>query len=114
MVEVDSVNKQRHYLDAYKYSYNVVFFEEFKAEFIPDSQTLVQNDSARIDNICFRVNHSVKKVRLKWELFAKNIQDKGLIEFQIIPQFEEEEGVNYVYEKIHFVKYYSNFIMKVK
>lgn len=96
VIEVDSVNKQQEFLDTYKYSYNVKFIEEFKAEYIPTNKTLVQNDSSRIDTICFRVKHTEKKIKLKWELFARNVQENGFVEFQIDPQFEEEERTKYV------------------
>jgi len=96
VIEVDSVNKQQEALDSYKYNYNVRFIEEFKAEYTPLNNVLVQNDSSKIDAICFRVKHTEKKVKLKWELFARNIQDSGFVEFQIEHQFEEEERIKYV------------------
>lgn len=96
VVEVDSVNKRTKYFDSNEYNYNVIFFEKYKAEFIPDSNVLVQNDSVRIDSICFRVKHDERIVKLKWELYAKDIQDVGELEFQIAPEFEEEERTNFV------------------
>lgn len=97
VVNVDSVNKNVEYLDLNNYEYNIKFDSEFKGEFIPDQNILVQKDSAKIDSICFRTKHNIKNVILKWELFARNIRDKGEIDLQIEPIIEDEElKVRYV------------------
>ena len=97
--EVDSVDKQNDALDFHKYNYNIRFIEKFKGEFIPDSDVLVQNDSVLIDSICFRTSHLTKCVNLHWELFARNINTKGKMEFIINPQFEIKDNTKYVDKK---------------
>ncbi len=96
VVEVDSVTKRREYLDSYEYSYNVFFDDNFKGEFIPDYEVLVQNDSVNIDDICFRTLSSTKNITIHWELFARNVSTKGKIELRIEPKFELSERDKYV------------------
>jgi len=96
VLKVDSVNKQREALDMSKYKYNIWFDKKFKGEFKPRQNALVQNDSVKIDSICFRTKHSTKLVVMNWELFARDIHTKGEIKFQINPQFEEENRNKYV------------------
>lgn len=91
VINVDSVNKNVEYLDVNKYEYNIKFDNEFKGEFIPDQNILVQKDSAKIDSICFRTKHNNKEVIIKWELFARNIFDEGEINLNIEPIIEEED-----------------------
>jgi hypothetical protein len=96
VVEVDTVIKQNSISDFYQYHYNVIFSESYKAEFIPKSNVLVQKDSIELDEICFRTNHKIKKVLLKWELFAKGVYDKGDLILDINPKFEKKEITKYV------------------
>lgn len=95
-VEVDSVDKKTEMLDMYKYKYNVQFIENNKAEFYPERSILVQNDSVKIDAICFRVKHTTRKIKIKWELLASNFQTKGIMEFKIKPQFEIREKLRFI------------------
>lgn len=96
VVNIDSVNKNKYYLDSYNYSYNVLFDEKLKGEFIPEQNVLVQRDTTVIDSICFRTKHDTKEVILKWELFARNIYDKGEIKLSINPLIEEDDRTKYV------------------
>lgn len=96
VIEVDSVNKRREYFDAHQYSYNIIFNEQYKGEYYPDNNVLVQNDSVRIDSICFRTDPSTKKVAVKWELFARDAHSNGVIDFIVKPKYEESERVKYV------------------
>ncbi|RDK86977.1 HNH endonuclease [Marinirhabdus gelatinilytica] len=91
VVNVDSVDKNDKHLDFYNYSYNVKFDENLRGEFTPSQNVLVQKDTVRIDSICFRTRHDTNKVVLKWELFARNISDKGEIELTISPVLEEDD-----------------------
>lgn len=96
IVNIDSVNKQRMYLDCTEYSYNILFDESLRGEFVPNQRVLVQNDSVRIDPICFRTKHSTKEVILNWEFFARDINTRGQIFLKITPQLEERENTKYV------------------
>ena len=91
IVEVNSVDKRNEALDIFKYEYNIRFFENNKCEFYPKRNILVQNDYAKIDAICFRVKHNTKKIKINWELLARNIQTNGTLEYEIKPQIEIEE-----------------------
>lgn len=95
VIEVDSVNKRKSWDDLYKYQYNVSFIEDNKAEFIPKQNVLVQNDSITIDSICFRTNHKTKSIVVKWELFARNFHDEGIMQIKISPSFEKLEHTRY-------------------
>lgn len=86
IVEVNSVNKKSEFFDNFKYEYNILFFEKNKAEFYPKKNILVQNDFVLLDAICFRTKHNTKKVKINWELFARNIQKNGSLELEIKPQ----------------------------
>lgn len=94
--EVDSVNKKKEFLDTTKYEYNVRFFENNKAEFYPDRNVLVQNDSVNVDSICFRVKHSIQKVKISWKLIARNIQTDGTIELEIKPEIEIHQRERFI------------------
>ncbi len=96
VVEVDSVDKQKKYLDTYEYKYNVKFTEKFKCQFVPENEILVQKDSIRIDSVCFRASHHTKSISIDWEFFARNIHKTGRIEFQIVPEFEKSEKAKYI------------------
>lgn len=91
IVNVDSVDKNNRHLDFYNYSYNISFDENLKGEFTPNQNVLVQSDTVRIDPICFRTKHDTSEVILKWELFARDINDKGEIKLMINPIIEEED-----------------------
>ncbi|MDX6191967.1 HNH endonuclease signature motif containing protein [Flavobacterium sp. Fl-318] len=95
VVEIDSVNKRNSWDDIYKYKYNVRFIESNKAEFVPEQNVLVQNDSVIIDSICFRTDYKTKYVVIKWELFARNFQDEGLLKVPISPTFEKSEQTRF-------------------
>lgn len=94
IVEINSVTKRKSWDDMYKYSYNIKFSEN-QGEFIPNQNILVQNDSVKIDSICFRTNHKTKDVVIKWELFARDFQDNGLLKIKIKPVFEKSERTKY-------------------
>lgn len=96
IVNIDSVNKKRMYFDTTEYSYNILFDENLRGEFMPNQRVLVQNDSISIDTICFRTKHSTTEVVLNWEFFARDTNIKGQIFLKIDPQFEEEELIKYV------------------
>lgn len=91
VIEVDSVSKRNSWHDMYKYKYNIKFTDDNKAEFIPEQNVLVQNDSVAIDSICFRTNHKTKSVIIRWELFARNFHDEGILNVRISPIFEKSE-----------------------
>lgn len=96
VIEVDSVNKNTSALDLNKYRYNIRFTETCKAEFIPEKDVLVQNDSVTIDSICFRAKHDTSEVIVKWELFARNINSKGTLNIIIKPEFELDEKEKFI------------------
>lgn len=96
IMEADSVDKRTSIWDLNKYNYNIKFIEPFKAEFIPCMEVLVQNDSVIIDPICFRAKHDITKVIIKWELFARNINCKGILDINIEPEFELEENRKFI------------------
>lgn len=96
VVEADSVNKNKEFLDTTKYEYNVRFIENNKAEFYPNRNVLVQNDYANIDSICFRVKHDIQKVKIGWELLARNIQTNGFIELEIKPEIEIKKRERFI------------------
>lgn len=90
VVQVDSVNKSSSFTDLYQYKYNVKFSEN-KGEFVPEKTVLVQKDFVIIDPICFRTNHKVKEVIIKWELYARNIFETSTLKLEIKPKIEIEE-----------------------
>lgn len=96
VLEVDSIDKRSSIWDLHKYNYNIKFIELLKGEFIPQSNILVQNDSITIDPICFRVKHDVSEIVIKWELFARNINSKGILNINIQPEFELEEKNKFI------------------
>jgi len=96
VVEADSVNKNKEFLDTTKYEYNVRFLEYNKAEFYPNRNVLVQNDSVNIDAICFRIKHDIQKVKIIWELLARNIQTNGTIELVIKPEIVIQEREKFI------------------
>lgn len=96
IVEADSVNKNKEFLDITKYEYNVRFSEKNKAEFYPTRKVLVQNDSVKIDPVCFRVKHDIQNIKIKWELFARDIQTSGTIELEIKPEIKIEEKEKFI------------------
>lgn len=95
VVEVDSVSKRNSWHDMYKYKYNVKFIESTRAEFIPERNVLVQNDSVNIDSICFRTDYKTKFIVIKWELFARNFHDEGLLKVRISPIIEKSERTRF-------------------
>lgn len=96
VVEADSVNKNKEFLDTTKHEYNVRFLENNKAEFYPSRIVLVQNDFVNIDAICFRVKHDIQKIKISWELLARNIQANGTIELEIKPEIEIQERERFI------------------
>lgn len=101
VVAVDSVTKQKVWNDMSGYSYNVIF-DENVGEFIPHRNVLVQGESVKLDDICFRTHSSERNVILHWELFARNFKQGGFLFFQIAPNFKAEENVKSVYNPEDF------------
>lgn len=91
IIRADSVSKKNDFFDTSEYEYNVQFFENSKAEFYPQRNVLVQNDSVTFDAICFRTEHNIYSVTINWKLLGRNIQTNGSIELKIIPKIEIEE-----------------------
>lgn len=96
VVSVAQVSKRTSFFDSYRYNYNIKFIERKKAEFIPEQNILVQNDSIVIDELCFRTHHETKSVIVKWEMFAKNVNFNGQLILEIEPCFENQEVSKYV------------------
>ena len=96
VVKVDSVSKSTAMFDLLQYNYNVRFIEDYKAEFFPERNVLVQNDSVSIDPICFRTKHNVQEIKIHWELLARGIQVKGVIDLKIDPVFEIKENHRFI------------------
>lgn len=96
IVSIDSVNKQRMFLDTTEYSYNILFDENSKGEFIPSQKVLVQNDSISIDTICFRTKHFTTEVVMNWEFFSRDVNVTGQIFLKIDPKLEEDKRTKYV------------------
>ncbi|MDQ5928797.1 MAG: endonuclease, partial [Bacteroidota bacterium] len=95
VIEIDSVNKRKSWDDMSKYKYNIKFTESNRAEFIPEKNVLVQNDSVTIDSICFRTDYKTKDIVIKWELFARNFHDKGLLKIKVSATFEKYEQTRF-------------------
>lgn len=96
VVEVDSVNKNNWIFDTTNYKYNLKFLEKNKAEFYPNRNVLLQNDSVNIDAICFRVKHNIQKVKINWELLARKIQTSGTLELEIKPEIEVHKREKFI------------------
>ena len=95
VVEIDSVNKRNSWHDMHKYKYNIKFIESNKLEFVPDQNVLVQNDSVKIDSICFRTDYKTKYIVIKWELLARNFRDDGVLKVRVSPKFEKSEHTRF-------------------
>lgn len=104
ILEADSVNKNNSWHDMYEYKYNLKFTHFNKAEFIPERDVLVQNDSVILDDICFRTLHNTKDVIVHWELFARNCHKTGKIDLKINPQIKREVTEKLVYEPQNYIK----------
>ncbi len=96
VVNLELVSKRTSWSDMSKYYYNVNYLETNKVEFVPQQSVLVQNDSVTIDSLCFRTKHKTKEVNLKWELFARNMHNEGILKLEIKPSFEIKEIERFV------------------
>lgn len=96
IIKAEAINKRKNYTDFYKYQYNVLFKNDFKAEFIPKVKILVQNDSIDLDPICFLTSHQVTDVVVTWKIVARNFNMTDQIRLQIIPKIECSEYDRYV------------------
>lgn len=93
---VDSVNKNRKWLDSEKYHYNVKWLRDNTLVYLPDEKVLVQKDQAVLDSVCFRPKPDAKDIYISWELFARGLQAQGELILPIEIQVEEWNITRYV------------------
>lgn len=114
-VSVDTVYKNKSYLDFQKYQYHTFIYEDSTdGIFEPLKKILVQKDSTRTDDICIRpTTEEPQSIEIKWQLVSEDFDDTGslfidlntrIIEKSSIEQYElyQKDEVlleNYTYEK---------------
>jgi hypothetical protein len=96
VIKADSVDKNKEYMDLNKYTYNVLFKDNNKAECIPYESILVQNDSMELDPICFLTDHKETEVIISWRIVARNFSKSDKITLTVKPKVEIREYEQYV------------------
>jgi hypothetical protein len=87
IIKADSTDKQIRFLDTIKRTYNVVVYDDSTSGvFKPTNRTLVQNDIAATDKICFRPSENEQTVLLHWELIARDFTTSGVLTINIHPR----------------------------
>lgn len=73
-INVDTVSKQRQFLDSFKYTYNTFMYRDSNnCVFEPPEQILVQTDRITTDKICLRPTvEEPQEIILKYEFVAKD------------------------------------------
>jgi len=111
-VAVDSVNKNVSATDTFEYSYNVTFDENFRGEFNPKRNVLVQGDSVLLDSICFRPSRKARKINIRWELFARNAYTVGSLSLAVKPIIKKESRQVFVEDKSQ-ERFSTRFLSKI-
>lgn len=79
-------NKQRMFLDTFKYTYNTFQIgNEHSFVFEPGDTVLVQKDYISTDNICFRPSEINQDVIVKWRLIARDFSKEGELKIRLKP-----------------------------
>lgn len=94
-IVVDTVSKQRQFLDSFKYSYNTFMYQNSNdCVFEPNEQILVQTDKISTDKICLRPTiEDSQDVIIEYEFVAKDFNKKGELTMRLENNIEEKNTV---------------------
>lgn len=94
-IVVDTVSKQRQFLDSFKYSYNTFMYQNSNdCVFEPNEQILVQTDKISTDKICLRPTiEDSQDIILEYEFVAKDFNKKGQLTIHLENTIEEKNTV---------------------
>lgn len=91
-ITVDTVDKQRYFLDQTKYTYNTIMFKDSNnCVFEPSEQILVQKDRIVTDQICLRPTlEEAQDINIKFELVAKDFDCEGQLSMRLETVVEDK------------------------
>jgi hypothetical protein len=91
---VDTVSKQRQFLDSFKYNYNTFMYRDSNnCVFEPPEQILVQTDRIITDKICLRPTiEETQEIILEYEFVAKDFNKKGELLIRLNTEIVEKKS----------------------
>ncbi|MCK4407264.1 MAG: hypothetical protein KAV44_06285 [Bacteroidales bacterium] len=94
-IVVDTVTKQRQFLDTFKYTYDTLIYEgTTEGIFEPQDDILVQKDSIRTDDLCIRPTvEEPQKIEVKWQLVSEDFDENGSLFIEINPEIIKKQSV---------------------
>lgn len=98
-ITVDTVNKQRMFLDTYKHIYNTIIYEgSTEGVFEPSQNILVQKDFVRTDELCIRPTiETAQEIEIKWQLVSEDFDEKGSLYVDLEPEVIEKHSIEKSY-----------------
>ncbi|MCB0541166.1 MAG: hypothetical protein KDE33_26905 [Bacteroidetes bacterium] len=93
-IVVDTVSKQRQFLDSFKYSYNTFMYQNSNdCVFEPSEQILVQTDKIITDRICLRPTiEEPQEIVVDYEFVAKDFNKKGQLTIKLDTTVDEKHS----------------------
>lgn len=96
-IVADTVDKQTHFLDSFKYQYNTFIYKnELGGVFEPHDTILVQKDAIITDKICIRpTSETPQVIKLDWRLVAKDFNTSGQLIINLKTRIKEKTQIEY-------------------